>query len=323
MAGATLTVLMLGACGRGESRLKVNMPDVADGTEIAVVSYDDSVTLAKGIFRNGVASMTVPVKEDMLTQLMVDGKARAFYVTEAGEAEVTKDAESATGTPLNENLTRMMAQMDSVDNLDNERLFADFALHSYESNRDNVLGLYALNQWIRFADIKQINSVLKAAPEQVRLSKRKDKGVKSAQLRAQTAPGAKYVDFEAAQPDGKNLKLSELIEPGKYTLLDFWASWCPYCIKEMPDLQALYAKYHAKGLNIVGVAVRDEASDTKRMVDAKKIVWPVMYNTARIPYDIYGIAGIPHHILLGPDGVIISRGENVAKLDARLSSLLR
>lgn len=316
------TALTAVSCGRKESHLTVNMPDVEDGTELAIVTYDDSVTLAKGIFRDGVARMSVPADADVLTQLMVNGKAKGYYITEPGDATVAKDAESATGTPSNDRLQQMLVRMDSVDNLDDEKLFAQFALAQYDANRDNQLGLLALNQWIRFADLRDIDSVLRTAPDAIRDSKRKDKGRKSAELRARTAPGARYVDFSAPQPDGSTLKLSSLIEPGKYTLLDFWASWCPYCIKELPDLQALYEKYHAAGLNVVGVAVRDDAQDTQRVVEQRAIKWPVMYNAARIPYDIYGIAGIPHHILVGPDGVIVSRGENVAKLDDRLSTLL-
>ena len=113
------------------------------------------------------------------------------------------------------------------------------------------------------------------------------------------------------------------MQPGKYTLVDFWASWCPYCIKELPELRELYNKYKDSNLILVGVAVRDEEADTKTAVEKHGISWPVMYNTRRIPYDKYGIGGIPHHILIAPDGTIISRGESVKQLDTRLRSLLK
>ena len=113
-----------------------------------------------------------------------------------------------------------------------------------------------------------------------------------------------------------------MITPGKYVLVDFWASWCPYCIKELPQLKELNDKYASRGLQLIGVAVRDEEADTRAMVEKKQIPWAVMYNAKRIPYDIYGIAGIPHHILISPDGVIVSRGESAKQLDARLEKLL-
>ncbi len=107
---------------------------------------------------------------------------------------------------------------------------------------------------------------------------------------------------------------------GKYALIDFWASWCPYCIRELPDLKALRADY-GDMLEIVGVAVRDLPEDTRAMVEKQEIVWPVLYNTERVPYDIYGFSGIPHHILVAPDGTIVSRGESAAQLRDRLAGI--
>ena len=52
------------------------------------------------------------------------------------------------------------------------------------------------------------------------------------------------------------------------------------------------------------------------------MTWPVVFNTERRAYDIYGFSGIPHHILLGPDGTIISRGESLRQIDARLKKAL-
>jgi len=69
------------------------------------------------------------------------------------------------------------------------------------------------------------------------------------------------------------------------------------------------------------VAVRDLPEDTRAMVEKQEIVWPVLYNTERVPYDIYGFSGIPHHILVAPDGTIVSRGESAAQLRDRLAGI--
>lgn len=320
--GAAGVALSLIACGGAERRVKVALPDVENGTEVSVVNYADSTTLCKAMVQNGEVTLVVPADEDVLTQIMVDGRVKAMYVAEGGDAEVKAGAEGAVGTPMNDRLSRMLAELDSVDNLDDEVLFAAHALKLYDANRDNLLGLYAANNWMRFAPAASIDSMLKTAPEAVANSRMKDKFIAAAKLRAKTAPGTKYTDFEAPQPDGKTVKLSELIEPGKYVLLDFWASWCPFCIRELPQLKEINERYKDAGLQIIGVAVRDKAEDTLRMVESKQLPWKVMYNTERVPYDIYGIAGIPHHILLSPDGTIISRGESAEKLKARLATLL-
>ncbi len=74
-------------------------------------------------------------------------------------------------------------------------------------------------------------------------------------------------------------------------------------------------------VEIVGVAVRDIPEDTRAMVAKQDIPWPILYNTERRPYGIYGFSGIPHHMLISPDGVIISRGENVSQLRSRLEKI--
>lgn len=320
-AGAALALSLL-ACGGKERRVTVALPDVEDGTEVSVVNYADSAVLCKAVVQDGEAVIIVPSDEDVLTQIMVDGRVKAMYVAEGGDARVQPEAEGAVGTPMNDRLSRMLAELDSVDNLDDERLYTAHALKLYDANRDNLLGLYAADSWMRFAPAASIDSMLKTAPEAVANSRMKDKYLAAARLRAKTAPGSRYIDFAAPQPDGKTVKLSELIEPGKYVLLDFWASWCPYCIRELPQLKEINERYKEAGLQIIGVAVRDKAEDTRRMVESKELPWTVMYNTERVPYDIYGIAGIPHHILLAPDGTIISRGESAEKLNERLASLL-
>ncbi len=141
---------------------------------------------------------------------------------------------------------------------------------------------------------------------------------KFAALRAATAPGQPIVDFEGEKADGTPTNFTSFVKPGAYTLVDFWASWCPYCIKELPEITALYDRWKDNGLEIVGVAVRDTPDDSKAAVKKHNITWPVIYNTQRKPYDIYGFSGIPHHILVGPDGKIVSRDESISQIEARL-----
>lgn len=317
-----LAAAFLAACSQKPATVGIENPDLPDGTEVTVINYDDSTMMAKGMVSQGRVNLSVESERPVLTQIMANGKTLGYYITEPGDARLLAKADAAAGTPLNDRLALGIAQLDSVDNLDNLKLLTQFALEKYRENRDNPLGLYFINTWIRFADMPDIEKELQQAPAEIRDSKLKEKGLKAARLRARTAPGSKYVDFKALQPDGTEKSLSSFIEPGKYVILDFWASWCPYCIKELPDLKELAAKYADKGLQVVGVAVRDEQADTQAAVSKYLIPWKVMYNTARIPYDIYGIGGIPHHILLSPDGTIISRGESVKQLDERLVSLL-
>lgn len=119
--------------------------------------------------------------------------------------------------------------------------------------------------------------------------------------------GSQFADFEIVQPDGSVMKLSDFAGKGKYCLVDFWASWCGPCKREIPNLKNIYEKYGKKGLEMVAVAVWDEPQASIDTAAEYGIEWNHIVNAQQIPTEIYGIQGIPHIMLIGPDGVIIRR----------------
>lgn len=319
-----LLLFMAGSCAK-ESKLDISLSSKFEGQTVELMNYADSTVIASTTVTDGKASFVNPLDSDIpiFTQLVIDGRVRAYYVLEPGNAFITDSMTVASGTPLNEEFARLITKLDSIENLDILSKYVDFAEECYNNNKDNVLGQYFGVEWLKYADPQKVDSMLRTAPQDFRESRRTKYYENFAKLRSATAPGMKYTDFAGEDKNGQTLHFRNFIESGKYTIVDFWASWCPYCIKELPEMKDLYAEYHDKGLNILGVAVRDKTSDTLGAVDKFDISWPQIFNTQKTPYDIYGFSGIPHHILIGPDGVIISRGESVAQLKERLEELIK
>ena len=84
-------------------------------------------------------------------------------------------------------------------------------------------------------------------------------------------------DFTLTDLDGKKWTLKEL--RGKVVVVNFWATWCPPCRKEMPDLEALYTILKEKGLVIL--AISDEVADkVKPFIEEKKYTFPVLWTRA-------------------------------------------
>lgn len=121
-----------------------------------------------------------------------------------------------------------------------------------------------------------------------------------------TAIGAMYKDF-AAEYNGKITKLSDFVGKGKYVLVDFWASWCGPCRAETPNLVNAYNKYKGKKFNVLGVTINDHPEDSERAMEELGINYPQILNTPDSCADLYGIMGIPHIMLFGPDGTILER----------------
>lgn len=111
-------------------------------------------------------------------------------------------------------------------------------------------------------------------------------------------------DFTLNAIDGKPLTLSSL--RGKYVILDFWGSWCPWCIKGFPKMKEYYQKYQGK-FEILGIDCNDPEETWKKAVAQYELPWLHVYHPqeASVLSD-YGIQGFPTKIIIGPDGKIVN-----------------
>ena len=104
--------------------------------------------------------------------------------------------------------------------------------------------------------------------------------------------------------------------------MDFWASWCGPCIREIPNIKAVYEKYAGDQFDILSVAVWDDPEETVKAANSLELKWNQIINTQQTATDIYGIDGIPHIILFGPDGTIIKRDLRGENIEAEVSKYL-
>ena len=140
-----------------------------------------------------------------------------------------------------------------------------------------------------------------------------------------TKPGKSFADFEGITTEGERVKLSDYVGQGQYALVDFWASWCGPCRREIPTLIEMHKKYKDKGLLVLGVGVWEENHDVHlQAVKELQIPYPQIYDDQNNhATSLYGIMGIPQIMLIGPDGVIMQRDLRGEQIDEILSQIYK
>ena len=118
-------------------------------------------------------------------------------------------------------------------------------------------------------------------------------------LKGQAAP-----DFNLKTLDGKDVKLSAL--KGKVVLIDFWATWCPPCVKGLPHVNEIAQKKELtdKGLVVLAVNVQEKAATVQKFMEAKKLSLTVPLDADGKASEAYLVQGIPTTLVVGRDGKI-------------------
>ena len=137
-------------------------------------------------------------------------------------------------------------------------------------------------------------------------------------------PGTAAPDFKMKTPDGKNLQFSEWAK-GKTVVLDFWASWCPDCRKDAPEVVRLYEKYRQYGIEFIGISMDTDVEAWKKAIEKYGITYPQVSELKKFKEtDIakaYGVKWIPSMVVVGPDGQVKLSTVLTYKVDKYLNEL--
>lgn len=113
-----------------------------------------------------------------------------------------------------------------------------------------------------------------------------------------------HPEFTLKDLSGKSWTFSDL--RGKVVLVNFWATWCPPCRKEMPDLESLYERFGSKGFVVLGISDED-AAKVEPFISERKVSFPVLLDPGRKVNDSFVVDGIPKSFVYDRDGKLVTQ----------------
>lgn len=136
--------------------------------------------------------------------------------------------------------------------------------------------------------------------------------------------GAEAPELILPMPNDKDFALSSL--RGKVVLVDFWASWCAPCRKELPNVKRCYEKYKSKGFEILGVSLDKDRAAWLEAISKEGLTWPQVSDLKFWQSEacqIYAVQSIPYTVLIDKEGKIIATDLRGAELDKKLAEVLK
>ena len=318
-------------------RIVSNQLDIVDSTEIAndkfifkgsiegadlrvIVAFKGTAPVSQAliVLENADISVTMPIGQ---TEPVVSGSKNYDLYMEftRNNDYYTKKAQLfwAAISDQNISLDERVALKDSFDIYNNKKnaYAGEFIYSHIPENISDLLLRYCYNDLNDSDKTRILAKMKKEMPDSPTYKIITEELRKAAEM----AVGKQIKDITLNNMEGKPVKLSDVYSKNKYTLIDFWASWCRPCLMEMPNVIHQYALYHDKGFEIYGISLDNAKTNWQACVQRYYMSWIQVsdlkgWQSAAAAQ--YNIKAIPSMILVDQKGTIVAkdlRGEELAK----------
>ena len=338
--------------------LEGTVEGLPDGEKLLVTDADgfpvDTLTVAEGKFSFAAKTDTVSF---FTIFVLNDPSNNVNFFTEPGTVQMKLSAKSGEstvgGTTANDALQQLMSETASYYEKINEiealvrsdttltpetnwamserylQFYNEIAKKMKEAavqNIDNELGYMLVVRFIdEQEDAELLGELIAKMPEKYRQRRPVVKLQTILNNRVNTNEGQTLPDFTLLTPDSTQVSLMSEVRQHKYTIIDFWASWCNSCRVEMPAMRQLYTDFNKKGLGIIGISLDSKAKDWRQAISDLKIEWTQLSDLKswdNVVAQAFRVSSIPYIVMVDSVGTIMKKGLRSEDLRLFVSDLL-
>lgn len=351
-------IAVLSACSGKQVNYNICITGAEDGTAISLVDKLSGDVVNSGEIADGKLVFTGKADKDALMYVQKDDSDwQNMFFADGEDIEINLEDNSLDGSDLNEKLTEydkhaadiynevlsaiaefgelseaeQQAQLPEIN--DKIKSIADCYKQILDENRNNIIPAAFISEITQGAEKEELAEIFDPkytyAKHPYALKIKDQLDAYNARMEELDAIkngliGKKFIDLEEPDVDGNMHKLSEYVGQGQWVLIDFWASWCGPCRREMPNVVEAYGKYHGKGLEIVGLSFDNDKDAWVKAISEWEMPWKHLSDLKgweTVASDTYGVKAIPSSLLVDPEGTVVARDLRGEELGAKLAEI--
>ena len=346
LLGLAAAVLTTTACQSNNYKIEGVAEGFEDGDSIVLYEAATREALDTIVVNGGKFSYEGEADSVVLQSLMaLDGSAYALFFNEAGTIQVTlskDDVSRISGTKANdawqamtdkeaeiqEKAEDLLAQLQDDETDETTRAeameqynklqedLADYLRKLTEDNIDNEFGFFVLTQTglSDLFDEAKAQELIDKLPDNFKQRQAVADLQKAIEDAKNTAVGQTLNDIILPTPETMELNVLDEVKKNKITVLDFWASWCGPCCREMPFMKQLLEQNQDKGFGIVGISLDQDADAWKAAIGELEMTWPQVWDNQQKTANAFRVQAIPFTVVVDQTGKILAkelRGEEL------------
>lgn len=324
-------ILTLLSCSKNSFKVNVEMENAKGRTAYLQKIIDrETINIDSVVIEN--KSFTFDVKNNKnneILHLYINGWRRSVpFVADNKDVNIKGDFNAynklvITASETQKILDNFNEKFNKTENDEHKKiLVSDFVKNFPES----VLSPYLLYRYKWAFNLNELKLITKYFPENFNtgyLSKIEE----YIELLERSERGKPYIDFTLNNTENQAISLSSLIGKHKIVMVDFWASWCPDCRVENPNVVAVYNDYKDKGLEIISVSLDTDKKAWLKGIHDDNLAWENHVSALKgwncPAASEYGVAFIPQNVLINDEGIIVAKNLDGEELRNFVSHYLK